>query len=159
MTIQEELEAIREENDGLLRADDVVEFARANPESSLHRKFTWDDTLAAQQYRLMQARGIIRVNVITPETTGMTVRAYVSMMGDRLMPGGGYRSLSDIMGNDELRRQLLTQALKEARTWREKYKNLQELAGVFGAIDEVAPEGVLPAAPTDGEPLGPGLVA
>lgn len=149
MTIQEELEAIREEHDGLLRAEDVVEFAESNPESALHKRFDWDDSSAAQKFRLMQARAIIRVNVIVPETTGMTVRAYVSMMGDRQLPGGGYRALSDIMGNQELRRQLLAQAMREARLWREKYKNLQELAGVFGAIDEVAPEAVLPTTPTD----------
>lgn len=148
MTIQEELEAIREEHEGILRAEDVLEFAK-NPETSLHKKFTWDDTLAAQQYRLAQARAVIRVNVITPETTGMTVRAYVSMMGDRRLPGGGYRSLSDVMGNQELRRQLLAQAMKEARLWREKYKNLQELSTVFGAIDEAAEDILLPTEPAN----------
>lgn len=148
MTIQEELEAIREEHDGILRAEDVLEFAK-NPDTSLHKKFTWDDSVAAHQFRLMQARAVIRVNVITPETTGMTVRAYVSMMGDRKLPGGGYRSLSDIMGNQELRRQLLTQAMREARTWRDKYKHLEELATVFGAIDEVAPDVLLPNEPTE----------
>lgn len=135
LTIQEELEAIRESNDGLLRAEDVLEFAK-DPETALHKRFDWDDSTAANKFRLMQARAIIRVNLIVPESTGMSVRAYVSLMGDRRLPGGGYRSLSDIMGNQELRRQLLAQAMREARLWREKYKNLQELAGVFGAIDE-----------------------
>lgn len=144
MTIQEELEAIREEHDGLLRAEDVLEFAK-NPETSLHKKFQWDDTIAAQQFRLMQARAVIRVNVITPEATGLTIRAYVSMLEDRRVPGGGYRSLQDVMGNTELRRRLLGQAMKEARAWRDKYQNLTELAGVFGAIDEAALEVPVPA--------------
>lgn len=148
MTIQEELEAIREEHNGLLRAEDVLEFAKS-PETALHKKFTWDDTVAAHQFRLMQARSVIRVNVIVPEATGMTVRAYVSMMGDRRLPGGGYRSLSDVMASQELRRQLLTQAMREARLWKEKYKNLQELSSVFGAIDEVAQEQILPVEPTE----------
>ncbi len=139
LTIQEELEAIRESNDGMLRAEDVVEFAK-NPETILHKRFTWDDDVAAQRWRLLEARAIIRVNVITPEATGTTVRAYVSLMGDRQTPGGGYRSLPDVMASTELRKRLLAQALKEAGAWREKYKNLHELSAVFGAIDQVAQE-------------------
>lgn len=148
MTVQEELEAIREDHDGILRAEDVVEYAK-NPETALHKKFTWDDTQAAQQFRLMQARAVIRVNVFTPEPTGLTVRAYVSLMADRQTPGGGYRSLQEVMASEELRRRLLGQAMKEARAWRDKYKNLSELAGVFGAIDDIAQD-VL--APTDTPP-------
>lgn len=147
MTIQEELEAIREEHNGILRAEDVLEYAK-NPDTALHKKFIWDDTEAARQYRLAQARAVIRVNVIVPDATLTPVRAYVSLYSDRQQPGGGYRHLSDVLTHNDRRKQLLAQALKEARTWREKYKNLAELAPVFGAIDE-AQEIVLPAAPSD----------
>lgn len=143
LTIQEELEAIRESNDGLLRAEDVVAFAR-NEETALHRKFEWDDTKASHLYRLAQARAVIRVNVIIPDATLTPIRAYVSLMGDRMLPGGGYRSLSEVMAHTEQRRQLLKQAMREAKIWREKYKHLEELAAVFGAIDDVAQADVLP---------------
>lgn len=136
-TVLEELEAIREEHDGLLRAEDVVEFAQSNPESALHKRFTWDDGLAAHQYRLMQARQVIRVHVFTPEMSGMTVKTYVSLLGDRMQPGGGYRRLDDVFANVELRRQLLNQALKEARLWQQKFKALEELMPIFAALDTV----------------------
>jgi hypothetical protein len=154
MTVHEELEAIREQNDGILRAEDVLEYAK-NPETALHKRFTWDDDKAAQQYRLAQARAIIRVNVIVPDATLTPIRAYVSLYADRQQPGGGYRHLSDVLTHVDRRKQLLTQALKEAKLWREKYKNLAELAPVFGAIDEVKPEG-LPSIP---EPKALNLVA
>lgn len=141
MTVQEELEAIREEHDGLLRAEDVVEFAK-DPETALHKKFTWDDSTAAHQFRLLQARAVIRVNVITPEMSGLTVRAYVSLMGDRMQPGGGYRRIDDVFANVELRRQLLNQALKEARLWQRKFKALEELAPIFAALDRLQPASV-----------------
>jgi len=60
--IQQELESIRRSAGGLLRPEDVVEFARS-PETALHEEFTWDDSEAAHQYRLWQARQVIRVNV------------------------------------------------------------------------------------------------
>lgn len=144
LTIQEELEAIRESNDGLLRAADVLEFAQSNPDSALYRKFEWDDSRASHLYRLAQARAVIRVNVIVPDATLTTVRAYVSLMGDRMLPGGGYRSLQEVMASTEQRRQLLKQAMREAIIWRAKYKHLEELAAVFGAIDDVAQTDVLP---------------
>lgn len=39
------------ENDGRLTPAEVLEEAR-NPESPLHDQFTWDDTEAAEKYRL-----------------------------------------------------------------------------------------------------------
>ena len=54
--IREELDRIKKSNEeGLLKAEEVVEFAR-NPTTALHDRFTWDDSAAARQYRL-QKRG------------------------------------------------------------------------------------------------------
>jgi hypothetical protein len=57
-----ELETIRRNAGGVLRPEDVVSFA-ADPDTELHSRFEWDDTEAAQQYRLWQARQLIRVTV------------------------------------------------------------------------------------------------
>ena len=67
---------------GHLTPEAVVEKAR-NPNTALHGMFTWDDGEAAEQYRLLQARGLIRrvvVHVTQPAQKEMvTVRAFVNV--------------------------------------------------------------------------------
>ncbi len=58
INIAAELEAIENER-GQLKPEDVVTVA-ANPEHPLHDCFEWDDTMAAEQYRIDQARTLIR---------------------------------------------------------------------------------------------------
>ena len=55
----DELERIREENGGQLRPEGVL-LAASDPESVLHPCFLWDESKAAQQYRLGQASNLIR---------------------------------------------------------------------------------------------------
>ena len=61
------LEEVRLQNGGKLRPPDVIK--AAEPEASpLHKHFTWDDGEAAHQYRLYEARHLIRtVTVIREE--------------------------------------------------------------------------------------------
>jgi hypothetical protein len=136
--IREELEAIAEANNGLLLAEDVVEFAK-DPNTALHDKFNWDDTSAAIQYRLHQARQIIRVNVTVVDNVEEPVKVFFSLNEDRYnRTGGGYRQMIDIMSDDQRRAALLAQALAEAKAWRKRYNALKELSAVFSALDEVA---------------------
>jgi len=137
LRIDEELELVASRHGGILRAEDVVEFAR-NPETELHKHFEWDDSKAAHEYRLWQARQVIRVyaTIIPNENVG-EVRAYVSLYPDRTQPGGGYRPLAVVLSDDQLREQLLRQALKEADTWRHKYQQLERLAPIFKALEQV----------------------
>lgn len=137
--IREELEQLRENNDGQLNPEQVVDFARRNRRSALHDEFEWDDTEAAHQFRLEQARRIIRLNINVLETPNgdVTVPMYVSLVSDR-RNGGGYRTLESVMSSEELREQLLRQALDEFQRVRRKYQTLQELTPVFTALDRVA---------------------
>lgn len=139
--VREELEQLRLNNGGELVAPSaVVEFAKRNKRSALHKEFEWNNTKAAQQYRLEQARHLIRlyVNVVPTENGDIPARMYVSLVSDRRKTGGGYRTLQSVMTNDELRHELLQQALDELQRVRRKYQNLQELAPVFAAIDRFA---------------------
>lgn len=138
--IRAELERLREQNGGeLVQPEQVLEFARRNRRSALHAEFEWDDTEAAHQFRLEQARRIIRLNINVLETPNgnVTVPMYVSLVSDR-KAGGGYRTLESVMSSEELREQLLRQALDEFDRVRRKYQTLQELAPVFTALDRVA---------------------
>ena len=134
----EQLEKIRLENGGVLRPRDVVDTAR-DKKSPLHDYFTWDDSHAAELYRLEQARVIIRcaVTIIPNKNEGVTVRAYTSLYDDRKVEGGGYRLTVDILSDEDRRTALVRQALSEARAWEEKYKTLRELIPVFSAMKKV----------------------
>lgn len=137
--IQWELEQIRKANDGILKADAVVEYA-SDPNTAMHTWFTWDDTEAAEQWRLHEARMLIRITITTVETEkdSIPMRVYVSMENDRYnSDGGGYRSLEEVLTNVELRDALLAQAARDFDRWQGKYEHLVELAEVFEAMEKV----------------------
>lgn len=64
-----EMEALARE--GPLTANTVVEQAR-DEASAMHSAFEWDDTLAAHEHRLSQARSLIRAVFITDARTEPT---------------------------------------------------------------------------------------
>ena len=57
--LRAEIERIRAMHGGVLHAEDVLEEAK-NPASPLHPMFEWDNNVAAHQWRLEQARSLIR---------------------------------------------------------------------------------------------------
>ncbi len=132
--IREELMSIAEEHGGMLRPADVVEFAR-DPGTALHSKFTWDDGEAAEQYRLWQARRVIRCSVVVIPEKQQEYKAFVSLTPDRNGITGGYRSIRSVVSNRDLREQLLEDAIREMKVFRRKYAQLKELSEVFSAMD------------------------
>lgn len=130
----EELERIRVNNNGRLEPQDVVVAARSE-DNPLHPAFEWNDALAAEAYRVDQARYVIRSIevVIEPEKAPKPVRAFVSVVRgeDR-----SYTSVSHAMSDPILRQQVLSAAMKEMEAWRDRYAELVELADVFAAIDK-----------------------
>lgn len=120
-----------------LRPERVVEFAK-NPDTHLHKYFTWDDGEAAQAYRLLQARSLIRVAVVVLEETSEKVRAFVSLSPDR-KAGNGYRATVDVLDDEKMTAQLVEDAKAELNAFARKYhrlKDVAELRGVFEAIDQ-----------------------
>lgn len=133
--IARELARIAEMNNGVLRQEDVVDFAR-DPDTALHTQFEWDDTEAARKWRLEQAARIIRLQVRVVENTEQTVRAFVSLSVDRT-PHGGYRPINAVLGSKELSRQLMRDALAELSAVRRKYQTLKQLNDVWEKLDAV----------------------
>jgi hypothetical protein len=134
-----ELEEIRASNGGSLKPSDVLEFAKAHPESAAHHYFDWDSEFAAEQWWLLQARALIvraKVRIVDADKTVVSVRAYASLRDDR-REGGGYRATVEVLADDTLRAQLVETALKELEALREKYDQLHELGPVFEVIDRV----------------------
>ena len=140
MTITDELMFIKDQNNGFIDPVVVVEFAR-NENTALHNRFEWDDTEAAEKYRVWQARMIIRMELVVIPETGKKdkyVRSFVSLVSDRKAEQDkGYRFMVDVLSDTDLRGRLLEEARKDMLIFRRKYSQLTELAKVFAAIDEV----------------------
>ena len=129
-TAGEELERIYN-RDGSITPEAVVEDS-VDPSAPLHGCFEWDDKKAAHKYRITQAQGIIRciVSVDTPASPETPVRAFVSTKQE-------YKPITVVLDDEVARAELLHSALCELENFKRKYATLQELAGVFGAIEEV----------------------
>lgn len=134
--VKQELAALTKTGKGVLRPEAVVAFAR-NPDTALHGRFEWDNAKASHQYRLHQARNLIRVVVLYEPRVDKNIDVYVSLPEDRLNPGGGYRRMVDVLSDTDRRQQLLDSALAELAVFQQKYATITELADVFSAARKV----------------------
>lgn len=113
----------------------IVEDAR-DPKSPLHGEFEWDDTEAAHQYRLDQARYIFRAveMVWEEEEVEIVAPSFVSVAVDTETP---YRNIRNVLTDQNLRRDWKAQALRDLRSWRERYAHIKELSDVFEVVDKI----------------------
>ena len=127
------LKGLSKKHGGLLFPEVVVKAARPSS-SPLHGYFTWDDSEAAEQHRLWEARQLLRVTVEYVEHGGKerSYQVFCSLTSDR--QEGGYRVTAQVLSNAQLRAQLLEDAREEMLTFRKRYYALTELAEVFKAI-------------------------
>lgn len=130
----DELKALAEKSDGLIRARDVVEAARPE-DSPLHNKFEWDDSEAADKFRLFQARYLLSISIqyIQGDTKAYPTKVFVSLSTDRNKRDGeaGYRTFVDVIADDDMKNQLLLDSLNQMRHFEERYKALKELEGLL----------------------------
>lgn len=134
MSIQSELLALQERSkDGFLHASTVITWAKSHPKSALYAAIEWDDTKAADEYRLWQVRRLIQVHVVTEEGEPRLV----SLSFDRPQ-GGGYRAIDDILADRSLSQAMLNDALKELDRVRRKYERVKELVSVWIEIEKVS---------------------
>ena len=135
--IIDELRSIAAKHEGRLYAEEVVKAARAQS-SPLHDKFTWNDDEAAHQFRLEQARHLIRTTVQYIEVDGSPrpVNVFVSLSSDR-DNGGGYRELQTVLRRKEHRDVLLADALKEMKSFVDRFETIKRLSRVVGEMKKV----------------------
>lgn len=130
--VLEELRSLQRR--GVLQPKSVVEAAR-DKTSPLHDHFTWNNTEAAEQFRILEARKLIAVHVELLPGASEPSPVFVSLRNDRRK--GGYRAMVDVLSDAEMRSQLLDEALEELAYFKAKYKSLSELAGIFEEIKKV----------------------
>lgn len=139
MSVKEELEQIAKKSGGVLSPEDVVEFAK-NPATVLHSRFTWDDTEAARQHRLWQARKVIACVVVTKEVSPskeLKIRTYFSLPDSRGGMAGSYYHIDKIMSDDDLMAKLEQMCENELKAVRAKYNAVKKYAALFEMIDNI----------------------
>ena len=109
----------------------ILEYAR-NENSELHKCFEWDDTVAAEKYRLQQSRNIV-CNLVYQEEKKeepAKLRVFYSQSSTNT-----YQPTRVLVRNEDSYKELLMQAKSELRAFKNKYKMLTELEDIFNLID------------------------
>lgn len=109
----------------------ILEVAK-NPNSELHKCFTWDDSEAAQKWRLHEARNIVCNLVISPKEDD---KEKISVRVLYKTDSGGYKPTQLIVRQQDEYRKLLECALAELRAFKRKYQNITELDEIMTLID------------------------
>ena len=131
--IYAELRNIQAVNDGKLEPELVVEFAR-DPGTALHRKFEWDDTVAAHYYRLDQARDTIQIFRYEKVTDGKPkrVRAFTSIKEGEHRE---YRDTVEVLEHPDWRAQHIAGLRREAMEWAKRASDFAEFADLVSIIE------------------------
>ena len=134
----EYLAELSKEKKNQLTAQDVVNDAR-NTKSPIHDYFEWDDSMAAEKYRLEQARCLIRSIdiVVTYQGEEKPVRAIVCV---EYSGREAYVPIQVVAKNADLRQQIIEKALSEIISWQGRYETYKELGLIFGAIKQTQQE-------------------
>lgn len=122
--IGEALAKIADEKNGELTPQAVLDAARIKT-SPLNPHFEWNDSVAAEKYRLDQARNLIRIVRVEDDTAeDGTSPAYISINdGD----GRAYRALDTVKRSVDLQIALLKQARRDLEAWEKRYRDLGDI--------------------------------
>lgn len=134
--VGEHIEMLRMKFKGELTPEDILDDAR-HGNSPLHSFFEWDDSAASQQYRLQQARGLIRAVVaiyVSDNNPAVRTRAYVHVPEPS---APHYREASHAMSQAKTRKMILDRAWNELKAWKARYRDLEEFASLVEVIDTI----------------------
>lgn len=135
-----ELDAIYEEH-GKVTPSLIVEDAR-NTERETHKLIEWDETVAAEKYRLEQARYIMR-NIIIVRTEQAEIKEEPKIIKFRAYEGVEvdheryFMPMPVAISREDTRIYMLKQAMAALNAFRQKYGMIKELSAVIDAIDNI----------------------
>lgn len=128
------------EREGRLSPYDVVDAAR-DPTHVLHNHFEWDDTVAAERFRLSQARRLIRSIelVVIQETRVISAVAYVrDPVAAKQEPG--YSRVVAISDDHEKARAVVLAELARVQAHLARARSLASVLGFDSAIERMEVE-------------------
>lgn len=134
------------DTDGYVTPYQVLDAAR-DVSSPLHAFFEWDDSAAAEAFRLIQATGLIRsvrVKVTTSDEEERSVRGFLpARIAGRELPPGAYIPQDDIVNDPAAKEAVLRQMQRDIASCKRRYEHLAEF---WSTIDDLAAQ----AAPKKG---------
>ena len=120
-----------EEKDGEVTKESFLEFSRPT-KSPTHSLFEWDDSVAAEKYRLGQSKSIIghlRVTYIDSNGEDAKVNAYVKVTPKGEHPT--YQNIHIALQDEEKREVVLERIREELNRFIERNKHIEELAEIL----------------------------
>lgn len=143
-TVGTALESI-EARDGNVTSQSFLEYSRPE-DSATHSMFEWDDTIAAEKYRLRQAGAIINQlevkieyeedPVLETEIKIVPVKAFMNVAAKAPTETGVFINAITVQTEEEYRRAVIKNAIGDLRAFQKKYSNFKEFSKVFAAIKE-----------------------
>jgi len=134
------LAALAESSGGGLTPQDVV-LAAERDKGALHDWFQWDDAAAAESFRVFQARQLIGSIMVAVTPGEPPIRAFYNVevvLADADTEDAEratrYVTLTRVGTQAVLQEQVVARALREARAWRLRYQQYQELGPIVKAI-------------------------
>lgn len=128
-TVADEISEIGE----AVTAEQIVD--RAKDETcELHKCFTWDNDIAAEKYRIIEARQLVRhlVREESPDAKNDTPPLRVFYKTNN---GEGYKHIErTIIKREDEYQALLARAMMELRAFKAKYSMLEELREILDLI-------------------------
>ena len=111
---------------------EVLEKAK-DETTELHKCFEWNDSIAAEKYRLEQAKNIIRMLVYEKETKEQQVVRYYAKTETKSV----YQPTKQFLVQEDEYQGLLRRALAELEAFKNKYHTLTELESIFDAMETI----------------------
>ena len=126
-----QLEAVREEH-GALTPALLVDVAR-DPDHPLHPRFEWDDSVAAEKWRLEQAGQLLRVTFRPDPQKASDLRAFVAVKGEST-PTSEYVPVVEALADPITRELLLKQMKRDAQTFQRRWRHMASFADVVRSM-------------------------
>lgn len=104
----------------------VVDSAR-DENSPLHPHFDWDDTVAAEKWRVEQARDLIRCIVADDGSKNEPTRAFLSIADTS---GTSYRTVQEVRSSADLQQRLLAGAERDLEAFTARYRALKDVCAI-----------------------------
>ena len=134
--LQKEIKSLRRQ-DGSYHPEDVISWAKSHPSSLLHKSFNWDDRGAANEFRLIQARGLLERYIVVEMIKKKPVESQlISITSRRGSDEGSYLPVTIVAADKALRLEAFEQAIQQLKGIKNRYGWLKELKVIWDSIPE-----------------------
>ena len=115
-----------------VKPQQIVDYAR-NPATELYKCFTWDNDLAAEKWRLQEARQVV-CSLVIVETNSDSKNDTQIRVFHKTDNEEGYKPLQFILQDKDEYKKLLERCLSDLRALKNKYKNLSEYQELWDLV-------------------------